>query len=306
MKTRNQKSDVRHPASGLRRLSLAALLLCAFALNASAVYLQPFWYYGRDQFGLPITNAITIDAWPPTNNITANNTNLVISVPHTFIPDANGFVSNNIALGNYRVVIQGFTPGVPFSILSNASPVNISSSADIPVTTFQNFTLAQIVDAGSIAGRASNDFALASSVGPMAIRSTNDFALSTPAGITNSLAYIPANAANTNDFARATPAGVTNSLAFIPANAANTNDFARATLAGITAAQGYTSKTNDGYIGLANATGWIVTNGPVVWVYYKTNNLPGSAFTNVGAGAFMSTSNGMFLVLSNNLVWQLK
>jgi hypothetical protein len=119
-------------------------------------------------------------------------------------------------------------------------------------------------------------------------------ATNTTAGIEAALGYVPP----TNNYN-----GLTNSLGFDPAHAANTNDFARNTLAGITAAQGYTSKTNDGYIGLPIATGWIATNGPVKWVFYNTNNLPGNAFTNLGAGSLMTTSNGAQFCLSNNLTW---
>lgn len=312
----------------------AAIFLSAFCLlhSAFAVYLQPFWYYGRDQFGFPITNAITIDSWPPTNSITANSTNLVISVPHTFLPDANGFVSNNIAIGNYRVVVSGFSPGVPFSILSNAAPVNISSTANVPVTTFMNFVLAQIIDAGTIAGRGSNDFvvnlpaAVVTAIGFQPV--TNSFtgiitplgytpATNTYSGVTNSLGFAPP----TNNYT-----GLTNALGFAPATNSNpgiifalqftpaTNNFngitnslgykpATNNNAGIVAALLYIPKTNDGNIGLlANSVASIATNGWGMWVVLKTNDVPGPAFTNLFAGSILTTTNGGFYTLSN-LVW---
>ncbi len=268
-------------------LILIGLAVC----EASAVYLQPFWYYGRDQFGLPITNAITIDAWPQTNNITANNTNLVISVPHTFVPDANGFVSNNIALGNYRVVISGFTPGVPFSVLSNASPVNISMTANVPVTTFLNFTLAQIIDAGTIANRSSNDFFLAASAGTIAGRASNDFFLAASAGTIAGRA--------SNDFFLAASAGTIAGR--------SSNDFFLASSAGTIAGRASNDfHLADGQIGISNLTAGVAnfaTNGFLVWISYKTNGDPGNAFTNAPQGSIISTTNG-YLGRLSNLVWR--
>jgi len=140
-------------------------------------------------------------------------------------------------------------------------------------------------------------------------------------GSTNALGYTPAT--NSNDgitFALGftpttnTYSGITNSLGFAPATnsasglvsalsytpATNSNS-------GIIAALSYTPRTNDGYVGLASLAGTadLATNGFVVWVAYKTNDVPGRAFTNLPPGSLMTTTNGQLFVLSN-LVWTLK
>jgi hypothetical protein len=274
--------------NGLRAAVLLPFAFCIF--NCSAVYRQPFLYYGIDQFGFPVTNAVTIEAWPPTNAITANNTNLVISVAHTFVPDANGFFSNNIAVGNYRLQVAGFTPGAPFSILSNAAPVIISQTANVPVTTFLNFTLAQFSDAGTMAYRSTNDFALVANIGSIARRGSNDFALATTVG--------PMAIRSTNDFALATTVG--------PMAIRDTNDFFLAASAGSIATRGSNDfHLADGNIGATNLTVGVAnfaTNGFQVWIAYKTNGDPGNAFTNAPQGSFLTTTNGYFGRLSN-AVW---
>lgn len=106
-------------------------------------------------------------------------------------------------------------------------------------------------------------------------------------GIVTALGYTPA----TNTYS-----GLTTALGFAPATNSAT---------GITAALHYTPKTNDGYIGVNALPGTanLATNGFLVWVAYKTNDVPGSAFTNLPAGSLLTTTNGGFYVLSN-LVWQ--
>jgi hypothetical protein len=127
-------------------------------------------------------------------------------------------------------------------------------------------------------------------------------ATNTYSGITNSLGFAPATNTNAGFVAALgyTPAtnsysGLTNSLGFAPA----TN-----TTAGIIAALHYTPGTNDGYVGLSSLAGAanLATNGFVVWVSYKTNDVPGVAFTNLPTGSLLTTTNGGFYVLSN-LVW---
>jgi len=175
---------------------IAALFMVA-ALPSAAAYLQPFVYYGIDQGGSPLTNLITIQA-VGTNTITAYSTFIVASVPKTYQPDVNGYVSNNIALGNYILTISNYYYSVPFSISSNAAPQNISQVAGIPVTTFMNFTLAQFSDAGTMARESTNNWtrsgaALAYSQLPFT-PPTN-----TPAGLVAVLGFQPAtNNAATN------------------------------------------------------------------------------------------------------------
>jgi len=106
--------------------------------------------------------------------------------------------------------------------------------------------------------------------------------------ITNLMGMIPANAANTNDFARATPAGITNALGLIPANAANTNDFARMTADGLS-------------LSISNLTSVkVITNGASVLLSYKTNGVPGIAFTNYPPGSLLVTTNGQLFQLTNS------
>jgi hypothetical protein len=130
--------------------------------------------------------------------------------------------------------------------------------------------------------------------------STNNYS-----GITNSLGFAPATNSTVGLISALgyTPVtnsynGITNSLGLAPA----TNN-----TAGIAAALRYTPKTNDGYIGLSSLAGAanLSTNGFMVWVTYKTNDVPGAAFTNLPPGSLLTTTNGQLFVLSN-LVWNLK
>ncbi|HXS67951.1 MAG TPA: hypothetical protein VN761_03855 [Candidatus Polarisedimenticolia bacterium] len=108
-------------------------------------------------------------------------------------------------------------------------------------------------------------------------------------GIKNSLGFAPV----TNSVA-----GLTSALGYAPATNSNS---------GIVAALHYTPKTNDGYVGLTSLAGAanLATNGFVVWVAYKTNDVPGTAFTNLPAGSLLTTTNGQLFVLSNS-VWTVK
>ena len=187
------------PATFKPRLLVSAfsLQLLAFALAPSAfsAYLQPWVYYGIDQTGAPLTNAITISSWPATNQIVGLGTNIVGSVAYTYTPNTNGYVSNSIAPGNYRLQISGYTGGVPFGIVSNASPQNLSQVANLPVVTFLNFTLAQFSDAGTMAYESTNNWARNSYWG-----ATNalHFAPATNSPATNTLVYVSAVAGITN------------------------------------------------------------------------------------------------------------
>jgi hypothetical protein len=165
-----------------KRIFLLGIILPFIPLPSSAAYLQPVVYYASDEFGNPLTNAITISPWPATNALAAFNTNIIGGVSYTFTPSliTNGAVvtaywSNNIAPGNYRLQLQGYTLGVPFGVYSNSAPINISQVANLPVTTFMNFTLAQFGDAGK-----------------MAYENTNAWARHTYFDISNSLAFAPA------------------------------------------------------------------------------------------------------------------
>jgi hypothetical protein len=99
--------------------------------------------------------------------------------------------------------------------------------------------------------------------------------------ITNLLGYTPP----TN-----TLAGLTNAMGLIPANAANTNDFARTTADGLSQAIG------------ALTSAKVITNGGLAIIAYKTNGLPGSAFTNYPTGSKLFTTNGQEFRLTNS-VW---
>ncbi|HEX4262746.1 MAG TPA: hypothetical protein VH597_00290 [Verrucomicrobiae bacterium] len=112
-------------------------------------------------------------------------------------------------------------------------------------------------------------------------------ATNSTAGLVATLGYIPA----TNSYS-----GLTNSLGFAPATNSTT---------GIVAALHYTPRTNDGYIGTLTGAANLATNGFIVWVSYKTNGVPDTAFTNLPAGSLLTTTNGQLFVLSN-LVWQAK
>jgi len=204
--------------------------------TCSAAYLQPFVYYGIDQGGSPLTNLITIQA-VGTNTITAYSTFIVASVPKTYQPDVNGYVSNNIALGNYILTISNYYYSVPFSISSNAAPQNISQVAGIPVTTFMNFTLAQFSDAGTMARESTNNWTRAGTA-----------ATNSAAGIVFALGFQPA----------------TNAPAFT-SGSNPTNQYTVNVL--------YTNAGPKGLlIGFASGTVLNFTNGGAGWQLPVTNN----------------------------------
>ena len=242
MKTNKQRQWNKRQVNW-KRIFLLAIALPFIPLPSSAAYLQPWVYYGVDQTGLPLTNALTISAWPATNQIVGLGTNIVGNVAHTYTPDTNGYVSNNIAPGNYRLQIAGYTGGVPFGIVSNSSPQNLSQVANLPVVTFLNFTLAQFRDAGTMAWEGTNTFArktyldvsnavafvLATNGGPLAYSQlpftppTNSYS-----ALTNVLGFVPATnlasiAAGQLPFAAATNNPATNTIVFVSAVAGITN-----------------------------------------------------------------------------------
>ena len=298
----------------------------------------PFFIQGYSHDGAPQTNLIYMTQYPATSApFTVYGTNIVYGANAIVIsPNAGGYASNWSYPGPFKFYITNLN----VSFIANIPDTTNFQSLALYVTNLQSFSAAGLSSYGMVTNLLgfppatnnpngiifalgytpanaanTNDFARATPAGitnslgfiPANAANTNDFARATPAGVTNSLGFIPANAANTNDFARATPSGVTNALGFIPANAANTNDFARATLAAIVAALGYTPKTNDGFIGQGSLAGIasLSTNGFTAWVTYKTNNVPGPAFTNLPTGSLMSTTNGGLYCLSN-IVWQPK
>jgi hypothetical protein len=71
-------------------------------------------------------------------------------------------------------------------------------------------------------------------------------------------------------------------------------------LTGLLAAQLTGPVTNQ----LRNISG-LITNGPCVWLSYRTNGMMGATLTNLPWGTICTTTNGQMFVLSN-MVWLLK
>jgi hypothetical protein len=206
------------------KLTLCALFASSFAALGGAVY--PWVYYGQDLDGAPLTNAITIEAWPQTNTIVGVSTNLVASFSKTYYPtNPAGYYSNNLAPGNYRLTIYGQTRGVTFGIVAASTNQNLAQVAGVPAPQFMNFTLAQFSDVGSAAYSNATAFVLRSYSG---VSNAVGFVLTTnsTAGITGALGYTPA----TNTYA-----GISNSVGF---------KLATNSTPGIISALGYTPATN--------------------------------------------------------------
>jgi len=271
-------------ASGGRRPAIAAwrigrllsLLNFAFLIlnSAFAGYLQPTVAYITDSQGNPMVGSnVVITAWPPANAITGVGTNLIANVTLSETTGAGGFISNSLAVGNYRLQIAGYPHGVMFGVYSNAAAINISQVGSEPVPVYQNFSIKQFSDAGTMAGRSTNDFIPASYT---AVSNAVAFNLATNGGPLNyaQLPWTPP----TN-----TPASILFDLQYTPP----TN-----TTAGIDWALGYVPLTNT-YAAVSNAVGFVIaTNGgPVAY-----SQLPYTPPTNTYAGI----SNVLHFVLATN------
>jgi hypothetical protein len=288
--------------------------------NSLALYVTNvagFSGLGLNSYGV-VTNLLGL---PPATNSTsgieaalgyipATNNNAGIAFSLGFVPATNSNAGITSALGYTPATNSnpGITSALGFAPATNSDPGIIFALGFTPATnTYEGVT-------NSLGfAPATNTFAgSTNALGYMPATNNNPgiiFALGfTPPpnnynGITNSLGFAPATNSTAGFIAALgyTPVtnsynGLTNSLGFAPA----TNS-----TAGITAALHYTPKTNDGYIGLSSLTGTanLATNGFIVWITYKTNDIPGGAFTNLPPGSVMTTTNGGFYILSN-LVWQ--
>jgi hypothetical protein len=274
--------------------------------NSLALYVtnvSGFSGVGLNSYGV-VTNLLGLA--PATNTtsgieaalgyIPATNNNAGIAFSLGFAPATNSNSGITFALG--------FTPA------TNNNPGIVSALGFTPATN----TYDGVTNSLGFAPATNNFIGSTNALGYMPATNSNSgisFALGfTPAtntygGITSSLGFAPATNSNAGLVAVLgyTPAtntynGLTNSLGFAPA----TN-----TAAGIIAALRYTPRTNDGNIGLSSLAGAanLATNGFVVWVSYRTNDVPGAAFTNLPPGSVLTTTNGALFVLSN-LVWNPK
>jgi hypothetical protein len=274
--------------------------------NSLALYvtnIAGFSGTGLNSYGV-ITNLLGL---APATNTTSGIETALGYVPATnnsggivfslgFAPATNSNSGITSALGYIPVTNSnpGITSGLGFAPATNSNPGMIFALGFTPATN----TYGGIAGSLGFAPATNSFIGTTNALGFMPATNTYD-------GITNSLGFAPATN-STAGFVAAlgyTPAtnsygGLTNSLGFAPA----TN-----TTAGIIAALRYTPRTNDGYIGLSGLAGAasLATNGFVVWVSYKTNDVPGAAFTNLPPGSLLTTTNGEFFVLSN-LVWNAK
>jgi hypothetical protein len=156
MKTQTQKSKM-GVGSWKILIILAAIFLLPSSIPAANSY--PFVYYGLNSDGSPLTNKITISG-SITAPIVGVGSNIVVSFARDYQPDTNGYASNSLAPGNYRLYVEGVSHSVTFGFVSNSAPQNLAQVAGFPVIQFLNFTLAQFSDAGSAAYMPSNNWAL--------------------------------------------------------------------------------------------------------------------------------------------------
>jgi hypothetical protein len=241
---------------------------------------------------------------PPTSSdspFTVNGTNLIFggnsTSNFTFTLDSSGFVSNALYAGTYQFILPNYNAMFIVQIPDTTNyqsltlyvtnlPVfsGIALSSYGLITNLLGFDPARSANTNDFARTSvTNDFARAANTNDFVRTSvTNDFARAANTndfvrtGVTNDFA----RAANTNDFVRTS---VTNDFA----RAANTNDFARITADGLSQS-------------ISNLTSArVITNGAGGLIVYKTNGVPGSAFTNFPQGFILVTTNGSPYVLSN-------
>lgn len=228
--------------------------------------------------------------------VPATNNNAGITFALGFAPATNSNSGITFALGYTPATnsVTGLTSTLGFAPATNDSPGIVSALGFAPATN----TYDGIASALGFAPATNSSPGIVAALG--FTPPTNSYS-----GITNSLGFRPATN-STSGITSAlgyTPAtnnynGLTSSLGFAPA----TNS-----AAGILAALHYTPRTNDGYTGLSTLAGAanLTTDGFLVWVAYKTNDVPGAALTNLPAGSLLTTTNGQLFVLSN-FVWTSK
>ena len=106
------------------RLSLFALLLCAFALNSSATS-----FFGKfsNSDGSPQTNTVLLQAWPPVNTWTAYGTNMIYGAyVITNQPNSVGWFSNSAYPNVYRVYVPALDSGFFVNLLDTTNFLSLS------------------------------------------------------------------------------------------------------------------------------------------------------------------------------------
>lgn len=308
--------------------------LCSIVLVLAlvlAVRATPFFIQGYQSDGTAQTNAIQVSAWPPSDSPFVTYSTNIIYGGNTLqiVPAASGYASNWVFPGVYRFFIPALSVAWIAVIPDTTNFLSVANyTTNLPNYTGLGLNSYGVVTNSLGFAPATNTTAgIEAALGYVPATNSNAgvvFALGfTPAtnsynGITNALHMAPATNNNSGivfalGFTPATNSygGITNSLGFGPV----TNNYSGVTNAlgmapatnnttGINFALGYTPKTNDGYTGQPVLSGAanLETNGFLVWVTYKTNNVPGTAFTNLPVGSLMTTTNGGFYSLSN-LVW---
>lgn len=286
------------------------ILASVLCLLASALA-TPFFYKGYFADGTLNSNLVSVTIYQATGGApqySVYGTNIVYGGKVlTLVPDATAYTSNWLFPGRFRCTVSNlnasFIVNVPDTTnflslalyMENAATVssgvglnsyqlitNLLGKVPVDAAQTNQFAIAAMTNAyalsaslGTIASRASNDFFLVSSAGTIAGRASNDFALASSVG--------PIAIRSTNDFALAASLG-TMALR-------STNDFAMTNYDGL-------SQT------ISNLTNVkVITNGALVFIAYKTNGVPGSAFTNYPPGSLMATTNGGMYRLTNS-AWQ--
>lgn len=131
---------------------LALLLLVAMPLVTRA-QLVPQIYSANDflsmsSTGQPLTNAITLQPWPPTTATTIAGLNFVAGPPQTLTP-ANGTNFFYLYPNYYRMTWAGLPYATTFAVLPGTNVMNIASEAQSGAAVFwgtNNFQYQVVVD----------------------------------------------------------------------------------------------------------------------------------------------------------------
>ena len=117
-------------------LSIILLLLCA--RGEAQLQLTPVIYQGYTSGGLPQTNTMNFQSWPPGQPFYVVGTNIVSGFTNLYItPNSSGYFSNNFPPIMYGVTIsnsttQGFFINVPYT--TNATSMSLCVTNTINVT----------------------------------------------------------------------------------------------------------------------------------------------------------------------------
>lgn len=109
---------------------IIAILFSLSAFSLSALAQSPVYEYGYLAPGVPQTNPVVIEAWPPANKwIVFNGTNSVYVITTTNQPNASGYWSNSFYPTGYRKTIPALNAVMYFNVLNTTNPLSVAQLA---------------------------------------------------------------------------------------------------------------------------------------------------------------------------------